>query len=76
MLTEFDTSLPSIKQVQKLIKEKLSVELKLITGDVIAGTVLWQDLECFCVMGESNQKITIWKQAIAYLKVNELKSES
>ncbi len=70
MLTEFDTSLPSIKQVQKLIKENKSVELKLITGDIIAGTVLWQDLQCFCVMGKDNQKITVWKQAIAYLKVN------
>ncbi len=69
MLTEFDTSLPSIKQIQNLIKEKTSVELKLITGDVITGTVLWQDLQCFCVMAEDNQKITIFKRAIAYLKV-------
>mgnify|MGYP001794373022 CR=1 FL=1 len=71
MLTEFDTSLPSIKQIQNLIKDKTSVELKLITGDVIAGKVLWQDLQCFCLMGEDNQKTTVWKQAIAFLKVGE-----
>lgn len=70
MLTEFDTSLPSIKQIQNLIKEKTSVELKLITGDVITGTVLWQDLQCLCIMSEDNQKITIFKGAIAYLKVS------
>ncbi len=69
MLTEFDTSLPSIKQVQSLIKEKTSIELKLITGDVIAGQLLWQDLQCFCIISEDNQKTTVWKQAIAYLKV-------
>ncbi|MBF2013840.1 MAG: RNA-binding protein hfq [Rivularia sp. T60_A2020_040] len=68
MLTEFDTSLPSIKQVQRLIKENTSVELKLITGDMIAGTVLWQDSQCFCVMEKDNQKTTVWKQAIAYLR--------
>ena len=71
MLTEFDTSLPSIKQIQKLIQEKSSIELKLITGDIIVGTLLWQDLQCFCIMPEDNQKTTVWKQAIAYLKVNE-----
>ena len=69
MLTEFDTSLPSIKQIQKLIQEKSSVELKLVTGDVILGTLLWQDLQCFCITSEDNQKTTVWKQAIAYLKV-------
>ena len=69
MLTEFDTSLPSIKQIQKLIQEKSSIELKLITGDVIMGTLLWQDLQCFCIMSEDSQKTTIWKQAIAFLKV-------
>ncbi len=69
MLTQFDTSLPSIKQVQRLIQEKTSIELKLITGDTIAGQLLWQDLECFCIMANDNQKTTVWKQAIAYLKV-------
>ena len=71
MLTEFDTSLPSIKQVQRLIQENTQIELKLITGDVIAGKLLWQDLQCFCIMAEDNQKTTVWKQAIAYLKIGE-----
>ncbi|MGB3652974.1 MAG: RNA-binding protein hfq, partial [Rivularia sp. (in: cyanobacteria)] len=69
MLTQFDTSRPSIKQVQRLIQENTQIELKLITGDVIAGKVLWQDLQCFCIMSEYNQKTTVWKQAIAFLKI-------
>ncbi len=68
MLTEFDTSLPSIRQVQNLIKETNSVELKLTTGDVIVGKILWQDLQCMMLTDDSNQKYTVWKQAIAYMK--------
>ncbi len=68
MLTEFDTSLPSIRQVQNLIKETTQVELKLLTGDSISGRILWQDLQCMLVQDGSGQKITIWKQAVAYMK--------
>jgi host factor-I protein len=68
MLTEFDTSLPSVRQVQNLIKETSQVELKLLTGDVLNGKILWQDLQCMLLQDGSGQKFTIWKQAIAYLK--------
>jgi len=68
MLTEFDTALPSIRQVQRLITQKTGVELKLLTGDLVTGTIIWQDQNCICVMDESNQQTTIWKQAIAYMK--------
>lgn len=68
MLTEFDTSLPSVRQVQNLIKETSQVEVKLLTGDVISGKILWQDLQCMLVQDISGQKITIWKQALAYMK--------
>jgi host factor-I protein len=68
MLTEFDTSLPSIRQVQNLIKEKDAVELKLTTGDVITGKILWQDSQCMMLASDSGEKYTVWKQAIAYLK--------
>ncbi|MBF2063447.1 MAG: RNA-binding protein hfq [Calothrix sp. C42_A2020_038] len=68
MLTEFDTSLPSVRQVQNLIKENSQVELTLLTKDVISGKILWQDLQCMLVQDSNNQKFTIWKHAIAYIK--------
>ncbi|MFN6461487.1 MAG: Hfq-related RNA-binding protein [Nostoc sp. DedVER02] len=68
MLTEFDTTLPSIIQVQNLIKQTTPVELKLLTGDVITGKILWQDPQCMCIADENTQQTTIWKQAIAYIK--------
>jgi host factor-I protein len=68
MLTEFDTSLPSVRQVQNLIKDTGLVEIKLLTGDVLTGKVLWQDIQCLMLADDSGQKVTIWKHAIAYLK--------
>ena len=65
---EFDTSLPSIRQVQNLIKKAAVVELKLVTGDLLTGRVLWQDPQCVCLADESSQQTTIYKQAIAYIK--------
>ncbi|WP_071192601.1 hypothetical protein [Trichormus sp. NMC-1] len=66
--TEFDTTLPSIRQVQNWIKQKPTVELKLVTGDLIIGKVFWQDANCVCILDGNSEQITIWKQAIAYMK--------
>jgi len=68
MASEFDTALPSIRQVQMLIKEAIAVELKLVTGDLLTGKLGWQDQNCICLLDENNQPITVWRHAIAYLK--------
>ncbi|MEA5572819.1 Hfq-related RNA-binding protein [Calothrix sp. UHCC 0171] len=68
MLTDFDTSLPSIRQVQNLIKDTATVELKLLTGDILTGKILWQDPQCVAIADQNGQKTTVWKQAIAYIK--------
>ena len=66
--TEFDPTLPSIRQLQNWIKGKSTVELKLVTGDVITGTVFWQDVNCVCILDGNSQQTTVWKMAIAYMK--------
>ena len=68
MVTEFDISLPSIRQVQNLIKQASPIELKLLTGDVLTGTIMWQDQNCMCIVHENSQQTTVWKQAIVYIK--------
>ncbi|WP_427158230.1 Hfq-related RNA-binding protein [Aliinostoc sp. HNIBRCY26] len=67
-ITDFDTSLPSIRQVQTLIKNTGTVEFKVVTGDLLKGRILWQDPNCVCIVDENSQQIIIWKSAIAYLK--------
>ncbi|BAY25169.1 hypothetical protein NIES2100_49750 [Calothrix sp. NIES-2100] len=66
--TDFDTSLPSIRQVQNLIKNTATVGLKLMTGDLLTGRIIWQDSHCVCLVDENKQQTTIWKHAIAYIQ--------
>jgi host factor-I protein len=65
---EFDTSLPSIRQLQNLIKQAAVIEFKMVTGDLLKGKVSWQDPNCVCIVDDNNQQTTIWKQAIAYFQ--------
>ncbi|NWF59007.1 MAG: RNA chaperone Hfq [Fischerella sp.] len=68
MIAEFDASLPSTRQLQNLIKQATPIEIKLLTGDILTGKVMWQDQYSMCLVDESSQQTTIWKQAIAYIK--------
>ncbi len=68
MITEFDTSLPSVRQVQNLIQQAKTIQLKLLTDDILTGKVIWQDAQCVCLVDENNQQTTVWKQAIVYIK--------
>ncbi len=70
MKSEFDTALPSIRQVQTLIKEAKTVQLKVMTGDLLIGKIGWQDQNCLCLIDEKNQQLIVWRQAIAYLQPN------
>ena len=70
MASEFDTALPSIVQVQTLIKQATIVELKLLSGDLLTGKVGWQDQNCICILNQNNQPTIVWRHAIAYLKPN------
>lgn len=68
MANDFDTALPSIRQVQTLIKEATIVELKIVSGDLLTGKIGWQDQNCLCLLDQNNQSTIVWRQAIAYLK--------
>lgn len=70
MPSEFDTALPSIVQVQTLIKQATIVELKLLSGELLTGKVGWQDQNCLCILNQNNQPTIVWRHAIAYLKPN------
>ena len=67
-MTEFDTALPGVRQVQNYIKEKQEVELKLVTDDLVVGKIIWQDADSLCIMDHYNQEILVWRQALVYLK--------
>lgn len=67
-MADFNTSLPSVKQIQTYIQDKQEVELKLITDDLIVGKILWQDDNCVCLIDHYERPSLIWRQALVYLK--------
>jgi sRNA-binding regulator protein Hfq len=94
-MTELDITLPSIRHIHHLIRDRKNsdssspnfqanlqnVEVKLITGDLIVGSVKWIDIHCICVEGkltlgdkpsdknsDKNQEMLIWHHAIAFIK--------
>ncbi|MEO0870147.1 MAG: RNA-binding protein hfq [Cyanobacteria bacterium J06642_11] len=69
MATEFDTGLPSIRQLQGLIRDQTIIEIKLMTGDVLNGMVAWQDMHAIC-LSVDGQNILIMRAAIAYIKLS------
>ncbi len=68
MTTELETGLPSVRQLQDLIKDNNEVEVKLITNDLLVGKLRWQDNHCLCLQDHYDQPTIIWKQAIVFLK--------
>jgi len=78
-MSELDITLPSTRHVHQLIRNvqntdsPKTVEVKLVTGDVITGIVKWIDAHCICVdlqqQGQSKTStMLIWHHAIAYIK--------
>ncbi|MGD1851829.1 MAG: RNA-binding protein hfq [Cyanophyceae cyanobacterium] len=67
-MAEFQTGLPSSRQVQIAIREKKDVEVKLLTDDLILGKVSWQDQDCICIIDQYDQPTIVWRHAIAFIK--------
>jgi len=67
-MSELSTNLPSVRQLQSLIRDAQEVELKLMTNEIFMGRVRWQDTSCLCLLDEQEQPIIIWYHAIAYIK--------
>jgi host factor-I protein len=67
-MAELDVNLPSTRQTQSLIKDKIEVEVKVSTNDVFIGIIAWQDPDCLFLIDGDDQKILIYRYAIVYIK--------
>jgi host factor-I protein len=66
-MADFDTGLPSVRFIQKLIKDKSTTELKTLSNEIFTGKILWQDSLCVCLQESNDHQRIIWKQALMYL---------
>jgi host factor-I protein len=67
-MPELDINLPSTRQTQGLIKDKIEVSIKLVTGDTFAGRIVWQDPDCLFFTDTNDRKTLIYRTAIAYIQ--------
>ena len=54
--SRLDTSLPSIRHLQDLIRNHKPVQIKIITGESLEGVLAWQDVDYLALrepMGDS-----------------------
>jgi hypothetical protein len=64
-----DTSQPSVRHIQGLIRQKVPVALRLLDGHELEGVLLWQDLEQFALdPGEGRTLMLINRHAVAVLR--------
>ena len=67
-MSELDVNLPSTRQTQGSIKDKIDVSIKLITGDVFVGKILWQDPNGLFFTDANDRKTLISRHSIAYIQ--------
>lgn len=67
MALELETGLPSTRLLQTYLREKRTIEVKLVTGDTVTGSLSWQDPNCIC-MDVNGESFLIWRSAIAFIK--------
>ena len=68
-MSEFNTGLPSIRQIQAFVKDKKQVEVQLTTGDIFVGNIAWQDSECVCLIDKHEQPVLLWRQSLVYIRI-------
>lgn len=65
MSSEFDTSLPSIRLLQRYVKEKAAIDLRLNDGSTLSGKLLWIDPIFLCVLDAAEKNILVRRDSIA-----------
>jgi len=64
-----DTSQPSLRHIQGLIRQKIPVALRLLDGHELEGVLLWQDVDQFALdPGEGRSLSLINRRAVAVLR--------
>lgn len=68
MSEPLNAGLPSTRWLQTPIKDKIAVELKLVSGESLKGLLLWQDPQYLCLQEPNQISILVLRQAVAYIR--------
>ncbi len=66
---KLDTTLPSVRHIQELIRTRTVVSLTLISGQEVEGVIKWQDMYFLALRQNSNQPLMmVNREAITLLR--------
>jgi host factor-I protein len=66
---KLDTSLPSVRHIQELIRTRTVVNLSLMGGQEVEGVIKWQDMHFLALRQSANQPLMmVNRQAITLLR--------
>lgn len=60
---------PSTAELQRLIRDRRLVEIILLTGQKIRGTLKWFDEQAYCITLEDGETITLLRTAVIGYRV-------
>ena len=67
--TKLDTTLPSVRHIQELIRTRTVVCLSLVNGQEVEGVIKWQDMAFLAVRQSANQPLMmVAREAITVLR--------
>ncbi|MEB3257811.1 MAG: hypothetical protein VKN83_05770 [Cyanobacteriota bacterium] len=67
--TRLDTSLPSVRHIQELIRTRTVVSLSLVGGQEVEGVIKWQDSYFLALRQAANQPLMmVNREAITVLR--------
>jgi host factor-I protein len=67
---KLDTTLPSVRHIQELIRTRTLVSLSLIGGQEVEGVIKWQDMHFLALRQSANQPLMmVNREAITLLRV-------
>jgi len=54
-----DTSLPSVRHVQELIRNRTMVQVTMVGGQELVGTIKWQDSDFLALRQDTNMPLVL-----------------
>ena len=64
-----DTSLPSVRHIQELIRTRALVRLELLNGQELGGTIKWQDSHFLALRQDSGDPLVLLRlEAVAVIR--------
>ena len=64
-----DTSLPSVRHIQELIRSRALVRVQLMNGQELGGTIKWQDIHFLALRQDSGEPLLLLRlEAVALIR--------